>query len=80
MRVRALLVAGPLRPIARTRARLGWICGVALPLAAAFAYAAGAGAIALAAAALALTGSTFAEWLERQLFFRAQSAPAMPGA
>ena len=76
----ALLVAGPLRPIARTRARLGWICGVALPLAAAFAYAADAGAVALATAAVALAGSTCAEWLERQLFFRAQCAPAMPGA
>jgi formate dehydrogenase iron-sulfur subunit len=77
----ALLVAGPLRPVARARAGLGWTCGVALPIAAALGYAAtGAAGFAAALAGAALAGSTFADWLERQLYFRAQSAPAMPGA
>jgi Fe-S-cluster-containing dehydrogenase component/DMSO reductase anchor subunit len=69
----AALVAGPLRAVARARTLLGWVCGVALPLAAAL-Y----GSVVLAA--LALAGNTVAEWLERQLFFRASAAPAMPGA
>jgi len=69
----ALLVAGPLRALARARVVLGWTFGVALPIAVAI-----TGAPWIAAAALA--GNTLAEWLERQIFFRAQSAPAMPGA
>jgi DMSO reductase anchor subunit len=69
----ALLVAGPLRRVARARATLGWLCGVALPIAAAI-----TGSTPLAAAALA--GNACAEWLERQLFFRASAAPTMPGA
>jgi Fe-S-cluster-containing dehydrogenase component/DMSO reductase anchor subunit len=69
----ALLLDGPLRGVALARARLGWSCGVALPIAAAL-----AGEPALAAAALA--GSALGDWLERQLFFRASAALAMPGA
>jgi formate dehydrogenase iron-sulfur subunit len=69
----ALLVAGPLRALARTRVVLGIAFGVALPIAVAI-----TGEPWIAVAALA--GNTLAEWLERQLFFRAQSAPAMPGA
>jgi DMSO reductase anchor subunit/NAD-dependent dihydropyrimidine dehydrogenase PreA subunit len=69
----ALLVAGPLRGVARARGVLGWTFGVALPIAVAI-----TGSIWIAAAALA--GNTVAEWLERQLFFRASAAPAMPGA
>jgi DMSO reductase anchor subunit len=77
----ALLVAGPLSGVARARAQLGWACGVVLPLMAALVVAAGgAGTLATAIAALALVGSTVAEWLERQLFFRASASPAMPGA
>jgi DMSO reductase anchor subunit len=77
----ALLVVGPLRRIARGRAWLGWVCGVALPLVVALGCAAGgAGPLFTALAAAALAGSTLAEWLERQLFFRASAAPAMPGA
>ena len=69
----ALLVAGPLRAVARARVVLGWSFGVALPIALAF-----TGAPWIAAAALA--GDTVAEWLERQIFFRASATPAMPGA
>ena len=69
----ALLVAGPLRGVAFARAVIGWAFGVALPIAVAI-----TGSTWIAAAALA--GNTLAEWLERQLFFRASAAPAMPGA
>jgi DMSO reductase anchor subunit len=68
----ALLVAGPLLAVARARVVLGWAFGVALPIAVAL-----TGSTTLAATALA--GHALAEWLERQLFFRAQAAPAMPG-
>jgi DMSO reductase anchor subunit len=73
----ARLVAGPLRAVARARAWLGWVCGVALPGAAALLALFNVRPLALVLVALA--GHTVAEWLERQLFFRASAAPAMPG-
>jgi Fe-S-cluster-containing dehydrogenase component/DMSO reductase anchor subunit len=73
MKRSALLVAGPLRRVARARVILGCAFGVVLPIAVAI-----TGSASLAAVALA--GNTIAEWLERNLFFRAQSTPAMPGA
>jgi formate dehydrogenase iron-sulfur subunit len=77
----ALLIRGVLGDVARWRARLGWSFGVAVPLALALAcLGAGASTAAAAIAATAVLCAALGEWLERQLFFRAQAAPAMPGA
>jgi hypothetical protein len=77
----ALLISGALGGVARWRAWLGWSCGVAAPLLVASAcWGMGASTAAAGIATAVVLAAALGDWLERQLFFRAQSAPAMPGA
>ena len=81
----ALLLAGPLNGIRRTRQALGVIGGVMMPLAilgvfstVGFTSATSTG-LAMALASVGFGLSLAGEFLERHLFFRAEASRAMPG-
>jgi formate dehydrogenase iron-sulfur subunit len=73
----ALLLTGALRKLTQIRFAFGAVCGMGIPVV--IAVAQFRGPVLAAGCFVALVGSVAGELIERSQFFRAVSAPRMPG-